>query len=274
MCDTASSSAVPVALPTPPDPAFTQGSPSLPPPFPGLPIMVNPPLGFPPPPPGFPTAPMPPPPHGFTLAVPPPPPGFPTGSLPPPPPGFHQYMPSPPPGFFPRHRQAPPMQDPLSSIPHQTFQAHRANHNIPPPSPHPSLPPKPSQPTRTASAAELAAATVSAAPELRDFKKEATAFMPSSLKRKKVGGATAGSSRVNAAPSLGPGSGDSQTEVVIDPAKPDLLNTLKDQFGLVPPVPSPTTRASTTASAKGEPKGKDDYAKFVEEMGDILGPSE
>ena len=228
--------------------------------------MTNPPLGFPSSSPVFPTTSIPPPPPGFTSAVPPPPPGFPTGSILPPPPGFQQHMPPPPPGFFPRHQQASPMQDPLSFIPHQTFQAHRPNRNIPPPSPHPSLPLKPSQPARTASAVELAAATVSAAPELRDFRREATAFMPSSLKRKKAGGATAGSSRVNAAPSLGPGSGDSQT----DPPKPDLLSALKDQFGLVP-VPSPSTRAPTT---KGGPKDKDDYAKFVEEMGDILGPSE
>lgn len=96
--------------------------------------------------------------------------------------------------------------------------------------------------------------------------------MPSSIKRKKAPGATAGSSRVNAAPSLGPGSGDPQTEAVAGPSKPDLLSALKDQFGPVPPVPSASTRASTTVG-KGGPKGKDDYAKFIDEMGDILGPS-
>lgn len=117
----------------------------------------------------------------------------------------------------------------------------------------------------------MAAATVFAAPELRDFKKEATAFMPSSLKRKKAGGPTAGSSRVNAAPSLGPSAEDAQAESVAGPARPDLLSTLKDQFGPTPPVTS-QARGSAPPS-KSTPKGKDDYAKFVEEMGDILGPS-
>jgi hypothetical protein len=174
------------------------------------------------------------------------------------------------------------MQDPLSSIPHQTFQAHRANRAALP-SPHPSLPANPTitapssaTAPRNPTAAELAA-TVFAAPQLRDLKKEATAFTPSSLKRKKAGGIVAtGSSKINAAPTLGPSPDDSQSEPTPGQARPDLLSTLKDQFGTAP-------AASVSTSSRGPsgnktvpnegPKGKDDYAKFVEELDDILGPS-
>ena len=104
-----------------------------------------------------------------------------------------------------------------------------------------------------------AAAVVSAEPELRDFKKEATAFVPTTLKRKRGGGAT--SSKVNAAPSV-----DSATD--LEPAaapRPDLLGTLRSQLG--PSI------GSSGASSKPQPtqKPKDDYAKFLEEMGDVLG---
>ena len=93
---------------------------------------------------------------------------------------------------------------------------------------------------------------------MRDFKKEATAFVPSALKRKKPGAAKQ-TTAVNAAPSVGdsgPGNG-SGSNVDPGPARPDLVSTLKSQF----PMPVP----------KAESKPKDDYAKFVEEMDDILG---
>jgi hypothetical protein len=261
-------------LPPPPPPGFLPNN--LPPPPPSDAPGMNP----PPPPPGFPPA-------NFPLY----PPGFPPGNvfisppnlpMPPPPPGFpHPPFPPPPPGFFPRrHQSASVMQDPLSSIPHQTFQAHRENRAAPPPSPHPSLPPNPTlaapssaTPARQPTAADVAAATVFAAPQLRDLKKEATAFMPSSLKRKKAGGAVAGSSKINAAPNLGPSSDETQSESAVGPARPDLLSALKDQFGSAPAVPAPTNSRGNKAAPSAAPKGKDDYAKFVEEMGDILGSS-
>lgn len=106
----------------------------------------------------------------------------------------------------------------------------------------------------------MAAATVFAAPELRDFKKEATAFIPTVVKRKKA--APAGPSKVDAAPVLNSaapsvGGGD---EAEPAPARPDLVSALKNQFG---PVPFKTTK---------EPQQKSDYDKFMEEMGDILSP--
>ena len=144
-------------------------------------------------------------------------------------------MPPPPPGFFPRKRPGSG-QDPLSNIPHRTLQG------------HPSLPPKPGS---AKSDAVSSSATISAEPELRDLKKESTAFMPTSVKRKK---ATA-TPKVNAAPSV------STEEVEPAAPRPDLLGTLQEHFGPASPEPVPK-KAKTGA--------RDDYAKFVEEMGDIL----
>jgi hypothetical protein len=100
--------------------------------------------------------------------------------------------------------------------------------------------------------------------------------MPSSLKRKKAAGSAAGSSKINAAPTLGPSSEESLPEAAVGPARPDLLSALKDQFGPAPAAPAPVTSRGSSVNKAGSstgPKGKDDYAKFVEEMSDILGPS-
>ncbi|KAG1784211.1 WW domain binding protein 11-domain-containing protein [Suillus placidus] len=235
----------------------------LPPPPPPLPF-VNSVQGSPPFPPPYPHQPS-----GFGYTS---PPGFPPG-VPPYPPGsafMQPHMPPPPPGFFPRVQSASSMQDPLSSIPHQTYQAHRVNRLTP----HPSLPSKP-PPTPGASPLVITAnntttATVSAAPQLRDFKKEATAFVPTSLKRKKAATGMA-SSKVNAAPSLGAGSESSEPAQA---SRPDLVSSLMDKFGPVPVV------AAASLNEKGSSKTmqlnvgkKDDYQKFVEEMGDILSTS-
>ncbi|KZT30948.1 hypothetical protein NEOLEDRAFT_1153365 [Neolentinus lepideus HHB14362 ss-1] len=230
-----------------------------PPPFrsQAFPLHSNGTLPFPPPPPpgsvpGHPVGFLPPPTPfvGFPQMPfsPPPPPGF---TIPPPPAGFpvHQGLPPPPPGFFPRQQSKGSMQDPLSSIPHQTFQGHRATRaTMPPPPPTSGLPPKP--------AAEVsAAATVSAAPELRDLKKESTAFVPTALKRKKAGVGPAGPSKINAAPSVAGGESEKGR------ARPDLMSTLRGTLG---------EGKAHAGKSKVQPKGKDDYAKFMEELGDIL----
>ena len=220
-------------------------------------MLVPPPPGIPPPPPTM----IPPPPSAlFPFPPPPPPPGFipsPGGQIPMP-----GSFPPPPPGFFPRRGQLnASAQDPLSSIPHQTYQAHRAARTLPPP--HPSLPVNPTslQAASTSGGASISsAATVSAEPQLRDFKKESTAFVPTALKRKKHGG-NATSSKVNSAPSIAP-SADSIEETNSAAPRPDLLSTLRDQFG-------PPANVGSVAPKPG--KRKDDYEKFVEEMGDILG---
>ncbi|KAF9024109.1 hypothetical protein BDZ89DRAFT_1069359 [Hymenopellis radicata] len=254
-----------IAMPEGPPPG-REGEPDIP--------MSPPPLPpFPPFPPGavppnmYPTAPPFPPPHntffppGAMLPPPPPPPNFVPNVPPPPPmpPNFMSNMLQPPPGFFPRGTRAPgSMQDPLSSIPHQTFQGHRSQ---PPPLPHSSLP---SKPQFNPASSQAVAATVSAEPELRNLKKEATSFVPASLKRRKVGTGVVGSSRINAAP------GVLDEEDAAEPARPDLLSVLQDQFGSAPTVPRTSGPVSVKPKTDVE-KSKDDYAKFVEEMGDILG---
>jgi hypothetical protein len=124
-----------------------------------------------------------------------------------------------------------------------------------------SSPSLPQTPITDKTGAELGAATVFAAPQLRDFKKEATAFVPAALKRKKPGASGSATARVDAAPSLGPDTDTNNSETTI-PARPDLLSTLKDRFG-----PVPTAEAPAGKKRKVDIE-KDDYDKFVE---DVLG---
>ncbi|KAF8846150.1 hypothetical protein BDN67DRAFT_986541 [Paxillus ammoniavirescens] len=205
------------------------------------------------------------------------PPGFgtgPPGAVPQfPPPTALQPMPPPPPGFFPRRAQsAASIQDPLLSIPHQTYQALRSSQL---PLRHPSLPVKPpigpSGPV-SATSVHAAGAIISAEPELRDLKKEATAFMPASLKRKRAS-ALPVSSKINAAPSVNVGSDSAQTS---PQSRPDLVGTLKGQFGAgaVPAVPAPSNSKAPAKKLKESiVRGKDDYQKFVDDMSDLLGTS-
>lgn len=254
--------------PPPPPPGFQVQNMTLPPPPPppvGFPVSNAPPMSFLPPP----GAPWPNPAPGYFGQVPPPPPlpgfsPFPGTSFPPFPPNA---FPPPPPKFLPRQQSTSAMQDPLSAVPHQTFQAHRASQLGPPhpslpanPSPRPTLPTNSSLPEKPTAAAELAAATVFSAPQLRDFKKEATAFIPSAVKRKKVP-APSISSELDAAPSIGSAAPAVDGGEQVEHARPDLVSALKNQFGPGPPK-----------STKKEPIPKSDYDKFVEEMGDILGP--
>lgn len=130
--------------------------------------------------------------------------------------------------------------------------------------------PPPKVPAHAATEAELNAATVFGAPQLRDLKKEATAFVPTSIKRKKAGPAGSGSSsRIDAAPSFGPTATEEEVTQDLGPVRPDLLSVLKSQFG---PVPA-AAPASSAVAGKGDGevvKKKDDYEKFVEEIGNIL----
>ena len=93
-------------------------------------------------------------------------------------------------------------------------------------------------------------------------------FVPSAIKRKKAG--TGGSSRINAAPALGP---ETMSKDAV-PAKPDLLNTLREKLGPIPTAKDDATTVSMMGSNKTivRNKTKDDYGKFLEEMGDLLAP--
>lgn len=216
--------------------------------------------------------PLPPPPPYIPLST----PSFMFPPPPPPPPGFSGSVysslpggippPLPPPGFFPRRVQFPAtIQDPLSSIPHQTYQAHRAS-RLPPG--HPSLPPKPSAgtPGDVPGGAVHTGAIISAEPELRDLKKEATAFVPATLRRKKLSGVPS-SSKVDAAPSV-----NVDSEATSPQARPDLVGVLKRQLGT---VTAPASNSQVPDKGPRAPivQERNDYQKFVDEMSDLLGPS-
>lgn len=223
--------------PFPPIPQYTQMASHIPPPPPGLPIAMHP--GYPPP--------------------------FVQGMQP-----YPQQAAGPGRGPRPVHdRQhmeaARAIQDPMSDIPHVTFQAHQSQrHQLPPLAPASSglqspaqsgLPPRPGG-THQATAS----ATIFAEPELRDLKKEATAFVPASMRRAaKKGPTTSGNPsglRINAAPDDKDDNGPS-----VEPRK-DLMSVLGNQLGV--------SDKSTPSTKPKAGQGKDDYDKFLAEIGSFL----
>jgi hypothetical protein len=213
-------------------------------------------LPAPPPPPGF--AVIPALPHGFAIPGPNLPPGAipgPTMGLPP----FPPNLPPPPPHptnsrdrpHNPRYRGPPPgVYDPMALFFPQVPPPlpPQSTSRFPPPPPHlpprPSAAPPPPLPTNTT-------AVISAEPELRDFKKEATSFVPRQAKK-----IAKGNSRVNATPDTG----DSTPAE----ARPDLMKSL-EEAGVSIPKQQATGVVQKKASAK-----VDDYDKFMDDMGDLL----
>lgn len=102
-----------------------------------------------------------------------------------------------------------------------------------------------------------AAAVISAEPELRDLKREATAFVPTAVKRRKTTATQQIKTRMNAAPDSSHDEGDSFQ----GPQRPDLVATLRSA-GIGAKVPENSLLAKT--------KIKDDYDDFLGEVGDIL----
>lgn len=94
--------------------------------------------------------------------------------------------------------------------------------------------------------------------------------MPTALKRKKAGAATGASFKVNAAPTLGAEADSAESELAPIAARPDLMSTLKDHLGSA--VSTPPAH-NVQPNSKIPSKQKDDYAKFLDEMGDFLGPN-
>jgi hypothetical protein len=239
---------LPQGLPPVP-PAFPMGAPYAAPPFPPMiPPHAYMPPGMPLPPPGLPM--------GFQHSYAPP---FAQNTVP-----YPQQMPGP--GRGPRDRQhmeaARLMQDPLSNLPHVTFQAHQAQrHQLPSiptasgSQPSTGLPPRPGSTSQAA-----ASATVFAEPELRDLKKEATAFVPASMRRAAKKGpsnnTTSAGLQIDAAPSE---VDDAPTSA--EPRK-DLMSVLGTQLGVGDkPAAQPKTQGG---------QGKDDYDKFLAEVGSFL----
>jgi len=161
---------------------------------------------------------------------------------------LHSPIP-PPPGFPPSIASIPPLPPGFPNLP------------FPPPPPgfrapaHAAQAPLPAAPVAPS-------ATISAEAQLRGFKKQSAAFVPALLQpwRGGVGGAGAGrgGGNVNSGPVLDRESPGRAREA--DPARPDLVSTLKGRF-----------RSGIKAQEK--PKVKDDYEKFIEGLGDILGPT-
>lgn len=97
------------------------------------------------------------------------------------------------------------------------------------------------------------AGTISAEPQLRDLRKEATAFVPRGVKRKKP---PAGAVAINAAPGAG----------VIDADGDEVRTKRADGGGLMGKL------SGVLGDIKRDEKkggGDDDYQKFLEGLGDL-----
>lgn len=203
---------------TPPPEARIYSAASVQPPPP------MPPLGMAPTP-GFPLYPPPPFPMGYQGQFAPPVPyGQSQFQQQPYPPG-NGFIQAPPRNFFPgnpgnqHHRPGPggifrpppataglparPVNDPLSDVPHQTFQAHRQARRE---EAEREIQGTPDQGEKTA--APPASAEISAAPQLRDLRKEAAIFVPRVAKKKKT---AAGTTVITAAPVVSDEKSDAST---------------------------------------------------------------
>lgn len=246
------------------------------------PILIT---GIPPPPPFPPTGVPPPPPlpmGGFSQIPLAPPPGFPSlplnmpspqaaanlppGAIPPPPFGFPNFPPNFPSSASPTPRGfRGPHAQPFDPLALPTVSGPPSRSQV-----HPSLPKRPPPPSSNTLALDdnSSAATVSAAPELRDFKKEAMSFVPRGIRHKAL---DKGNTGVNAAPSTE----DADTEIQ-DAPRPDLMKTLAAAgiTGRAPataPEEKQTVPQTTSKPSKGGNKDQqDEYERFMADIGDLI----
>ncbi|SCZ98895.1 BZ3500_MvSof-1268-A1-R1_Chr3-1g05691 [Microbotryum saponariae] len=201
------------------------------------------------------------------------------------PPHLHPNGPPRQPHHLPARPPPPSQLDPITGEMSTNYQAHQharrneaqanASSIPPPPTGNPPPPPPPPPSASVSSSATVTglptpfavigasapAATISAAPQLRDLKKEATAFMPSHLRKKK---ATTASASTAASAGLGSidaarGSGEGGNPI---PERASLLGALKDA-GISGQKPM------GGAQTKAE-RAKEDYARFEAEMAEFL----
>ena len=163
--------------------------------------------------------------------------------------------------FQPQHRPPPPhtrppnIQDPLSDAPTQTYQGFRMMKHDLPPRPTPSSTGGTEAPSKQASpAAQAGSGTISAAPQLRDLRKEATAFVPRGVKRKKP---PAGGVAINAAPGAGELDADGDEVRTKRAVGGGLMGKLSGVLG------------EMKRDEKGG-AGDDDYQRFLEGLGDLV----
>lgn len=139
---------------------------------------------------------MPPPPRGFF-------PGNPGNQMRPPPGPGRTFRPPPASANLPQ-RPMGVVNDPLSDTPHQTFQAHRqAQREEAARDAHADV-----ANSDKGTAPPPASAEISAAPQLRDLRKEAAVFVPRVAKKKKT---AAGSTAITAAPAVSDSPADEST---------------------------------------------------------------
>ncbi|WWC89269.1 uncharacterized protein L201_004190 [Kwoniella dendrophila CBS 6074] len=188
--------------------------------------------------------------------------------------GPSNYQSRPPPSRHIPHNRPPQMiQDPLSDAPTQTYQGHKIqSHALPvrPSSSSGETSARPSGPNTTTVKIETGSAnsgseigTISAAPVLRDLRKEATVFVPRGVKKRKGPG---GTGIINAAPGSGEidDEGDERKRSTND-LSGGLMGKLQGVLGDRPK----TGLQSQNITSQGAGTGDDDYQKFLEGLGDL-----
>ncbi len=177
--------------------------------------------------------------------------------MPPFPPGpssFHPAPTRPPHRAAVPHNRPPTFQDPLSDAPTQTYQGYRmSKHELPPRPTSSSAGITDAVPKPASSAPPTGNGTISAEPQLRDFRKEATAFVPRGVKRKK---APTGGVEINAAPGAGE----------IDADGDEVRTKRSDGGGLMGKLSGVLGEMKRDEKKGG---GDDDYQKFLEGLGDL-----
>ena len=178
--------------------------------------------------------------------------------------GLQFGLPPPPPGPPPVTGMygvpiATPMQNPMYSA------GPRPMPGIPlPPGPPPAhIQKQQTKPSAEQQKAAQASATITAAPQLRDLKAEATAFVPAALKRKRPGQQAsavkaAGIGSINAAPA-----DDGEASSAPVEARSSLLGALKGAG-----VASEDGEQAYKKSKTGAP-GQQDYERFLEGFTDV-----
>jgi hypothetical protein len=188
------------------------------------------------------------------------------------PPAHMQNSYRPPMRPFIPHDQPPSIQDPLSDAPTQTYQGHRmAQHDLPvrPQALNGSTSaPPPSASIPSASLGKglgNGIGEISAAPVLRDLRKEAVAFVPRGVKRKKAGptGITGG---INSAPGAGEVDADGDERKRGVESGGGLLGKLK---GVLANSGANSGGAIGATSGKVQGGGDDDYQDFLKGLGEL-----
>lgn len=107
-----------------------------------------------------------------------------------------------------------------------------------------------------------AASTISAAPQLRNFKAEVVAFVPNVVKRKKVAVIAGGTvATINATPSISAPVDDEGSDVVQKEERPSLMGALKG---------AGVFDHKAAAGQKSKGQGAEDYDRFLTEMDGLL----